>query len=169
MALNCRYIPNFTAYCTECDCMNRVEVCQEEQAQTHRQDTNLKEETSKWKIVQFLFIWISFFSVVWETNNVFSLSISSFDILSWWRRPLFSHRCLDWVMFKSMLIFSFAWLHCEETLSTLGNRTQGEQSGRVLHIPPQPTHLSPSSLLPHQTFVIEPEISGWAALMPGAY
>lgn len=75
MALNCRYIPNFTAYCTECDCMNRAEVCQEEQAQTHRQDTNLKEETSKWKIVQFLFIWISFFSVVWETNNVFSLHL----------------------------------------------------------------------------------------------
>lgn len=110
-----------------------------------------------------------FFSWLCGRLTMFFLSISSFDLLSWWRHPLFSHRCLDWVMFKSMLIFSFAWLHCEETLSTLGNRTQGEQSGRVLHIPPQPTHLSPSSLLPHQTFVIEPEISGWAALMPGAY
>lgn len=153
--------------------LNRGGVSQGEDAQIDKAQTKIRQKICQneeqrnlfWSVFSYF---LSF--VVWVNSSVFS----AFPFF-WYTGMMtasFILTLLPWlsdVLFKSVLIFSFAWLHYEKSLSTLGKRKRGEQCGRVSPIHPRPTHLSPSSLLPHQTFVIEPEISGWAALMPGAY
>lgn len=98
-------------------------------------------------------------SVVLEINASLS-TFFPFDIQNRWKHPLFLRRHLDWVM---LCLKACSYFHLLLFWEIIFN--SGEQKTRCVIC--ESSQLS----LPcwHQTFLIEPEVSGWVVLMPGAY
>lgn len=83
------------------------------------------------KILHFLFISLFFFLpfVEWGSRNVSLPATFPFLCCTGMMKAFFILTLPRWLsdaLFKSVLIFSFAWLHYEEVLSTLGNKKHRE-------------------------------------------
>lgn len=108
---------------------NRTEMSGRTGADQHT-DQNLTD-VSKYKNTTFSFHLSVFFLpfVEWGSRNVSLPATFPFLCCTGLMKAFFiltPPRWLSDALFKSVLIFSFAWLHYEEVLSTLGNKKHRE-------------------------------------------